>query len=97
MVTETNGIVDTRSNVLKMLQEVHPEYHPLKELATIGLDKSTSVSDKIICHKTIVKYCEPELKSMEIKANIKTDLGVLRVVVDDAVDGDLELPTRFRD
>jgi hypothetical protein len=78
-----------KSSILDMLRENNPGYHPLKELADIAMDPETDVKSKIDCHKTIVKYCEAELKSVEVNANVKGDLGMLRVIVDNS---DSELP-----
>lgn len=74
--------LDTKSQVLQMIQRKHPEYHPLLELAKIGLDEGTDVRLRVDCHKTIVRYCEPELKSVEVKGKIDGDFGMLRVVID---------------
>lgn len=71
-----------KQDILKMLQTKHPGYHPLMELANIALDIETDVRTKVDCHKTIVKYCEAELRSVEVQADVKGDFGVLRVVVD---------------
>lgn len=85
LTVEDTRMEDVRSSVLKMLQKRHPGYHPLMELATIALDDETDVRLKVDCHKTIVKYCEAELRSVEVRGEIKGDFGLLRVVIDNDI------------
>ena len=75
-----------------MLQAKHPGYHPLLSLAEIALDEDTPVRTKVDCHKTIVKYVEAELKSVEVKAEVSGDFGILRVRIEDGAD-ELNIPT----
>jgi hypothetical protein len=85
-----------KSAVLKMLQAKNGEYHPLIELMNIGMDDKTDVRLKVDCHKTIAKYCEAELRSVEVKGAIDANLGVLRVSID-TDDGSPDLPTELED
>lgn len=80
--------LNAKSQVLKMLQRHHPEYHPLIELANIALDSTTDVRLKVDCHKTIVKYCEPELKSVEVSGRVDGNFGMLRVIIDNGESGE---------
>jgi len=61
------------NNVLDMLRTHSGEvdYHPLCSLLDLAENSNSKVADKIAIHKTIVKYCEAELKSIEIKDNNK--------------------------
>ena len=84
---------DTKATILNMLQEKHPGYHPLISLAEIALNDDTPIKTQVDCHKTIVKYVESELKSVEVKADVNTDFGTLRVIIDSDDEDDLEIPT----
>lgn len=58
--------------MLALIRTKFPQYHPILAIAEMAHD--TSVDDnriKLECHKTILKHVSPELKSMEVKAEIK--------------------------
>jgi len=60
------------NSVLKLLREhqgAGSTYHPLCSLLDLSGEADATVSDKINIHKSIAKYCEAELKSVEIKSN----------------------------
>lgn len=57
--------------MLALIRTKFPQYHPILAIAEMAHD--TSVDDdriKLECHKTILKHVSPELKSMEVKAQI---------------------------
>jgi len=67
-------------SVLAMIRAKYPEYHPLMAIATMAHDNS--IEDprlKLDCHKTILKYVQPELRSIEVKGEI--DVTHRRVIV----------------
>ena len=53
--------------VLKMLQSKYPGYHPLMSIAEIAHSPDPKIDWELRynCHKTIAKYIEPELKSVQ--------------------------------
>jgi hypothetical protein len=59
--------------VLALIRTKFPSYHPL--LAIAELAHSERAKDdarlQLECHKTLVKYVTPELKSIEVKADIR--------------------------
>lgn len=59
-----------RELLLGMLQKEYPSYHPLVSIARIAHDDSADLKLQFECHKTIAKYVEPELKSIEVKGEI---------------------------
>lgn len=85
-----------KDRILRMLQEKYPNYHPIVALADIAMatdDKGLNTADirtQADCHKTILKYVEPELKSIEVKGKMKNDFGTLRVVLAEDSDDDSE-------
>jgi hypothetical protein len=64
--------------VLSLLQEEYPGYHPL-----IGVAKIAHTTEdqrlEFDCHKTLSKYVEPELKSVEV-STAPPDSELLKVV-----------------
>lgn len=79
---------DTRSRVLKMIQERHPGWHPIVALADVAVNEDNPLDLRVSCMKTITPYCEAQLKSIEVNANVKQDFGILRVVMSDEDDED---------
>ena len=59
-----------RDVLLAMLQKEYPSYHPLVSIARIAHDQAADLKLQFECHKTIAKYVEPELKSLEVKGEI---------------------------
>lgn len=59
-----------RELLLGMLQKEYPGYHPLVSIARIGHDQAADLKLQFECHKTIAKYVEPELKSIEVKGEL---------------------------
>jgi hypothetical protein len=59
-----------RDVLLGMLQSEYPNYHPLVSIARIAHHQDADLKTQLECHKTIAKYVEPELKSIEVKGDI---------------------------
>jgi|SaaInlStandDraft_4_1057021.scaffolds.fasta_scaffold42626_1 hypothetical protein len=72
-------LANTENRILKMLHERTPGYHPLLALVELATDKETDKGIQMQCHKTVAEYVEPKLKSMEIKADVHQDFGILKV------------------
>lgn len=75
--------------VLALIRSRYPEYHPLMAIAELA--HSQKVKDdprlELECHKTLTKYVTPELKSVEVKAEIKETRRVIVSMFDgEAVD-----------
>jgi hypothetical protein len=73
-----------RNPVLAMIQQEFPGYHPLISIARIA-HTTEDMGLEFMCHKTICKYVESELKSLEIKAPVD-DSRRVRVSLFDVVD-----------
>lgn len=71
-----------RSALLEMIQKEHPGYHPILSLARIAHGEDTSLAQQIDCHKTVLKYVEAELKSVDVSGEMKADFGTLRVIME---------------
>jgi len=75
----------TGNSILDLIHKEHPNYHPLVSLAEIALEQTEEggplheVKVRVDCHKTIARYVSPELKSVEMKADIDADFGALTV------------------
>ena len=89
--------LEQRQRLLEMVQKRHPEYHPIVSLADEANDDDNPVELRVNCHKTILRYIEPELKSVDISGELKND-SVLRIILDDGsgeqdgavIDGEFE-------
>ena len=64
--------------VLALLQEKYPGYHPLVGVAEIA-HSTEDERLKFDCHKTLSRYIEPELKSVEVSQHRPGD-EELRVI-----------------
>ena len=65
--------------ILDLIREKHPNYHPLLSLADIAHDKNANLKLQAECHTTIARYTESQLKSVEVKAEVEADFGVMSV------------------
>lgn len=59
-----------RDLLLGMLQKEYPNYHPLISIARIAHHGDADLKLQFDCHRTIAKYVEPELKTVEVKGEI---------------------------
>lgn len=65
IIPEHNGM-----RLLKMIQARHPNYHPA--IAISDLAHTAEGEDlQFRCHATLLKYVEPELRSVQIQADVK--------------------------
>ena len=54
------------SELLNMLSERFPDYHPVLAMAEIANDTSVAVDIRLDCHKQIAPYVVPKLKAIEV-------------------------------
>lgn len=59
-----------RELLLGMIQKEFPSYHPLLSIARIAHSQDADLKLQFECHKTIAKYVEPEIKSIEVKGEV---------------------------
>lgn len=72
------------NKVLSLIQDYYPTYHPLVSIAHIAHTKCDEDPRlELDCHKTIAKYVEQELKSVEHTGHIDHEINTLRVIIDD--------------
>lgn len=67
------------SSVLAMIQAKYPGYHPLMSIAEIAHNPDPTIDWELRfnCHKTIAKFVEPELKSVQtIDGNKRTTITI---------------------
>lgn len=72
--------------LLRMLHAQHPNYHPLISIAKIAHDAENLVDEEgrpnyeiaLRAHQTVLRYVEPELKSVEVKVE-KVDTRTINV------------------
>lgn len=71
--------------LVTMLHAEFPNYHPLLSIARIAHHEKADLHLQFECHKTIAKYIEAELKSVEVKSDARED-RVVRVSLFDVED-----------
>jgi len=79
-MSESKNEVQSKK-ILDLIRVKYPNYHPLLSLAEIAHDNDANLKLKAECHTTIARYTESQLKSMEVKAEVDVDFGVLSVRV----------------
>ena len=62
-----------KQELIEMIQEDFPNYHPLLALAEIA-NGSGKDDLKLQAHKEICKYIVPQLKSIDISGTLKQDV-----------------------
>jgi len=83
----------TKSTILSAIQERYPNYHPLLAIAEIAHTPGVDVELAFQCHKTIAKYVEPELKSIEVKQDLQAKTYLKISLFEDAEVSDAEVVT----
>jgi len=59
------------SVLLTEIRKKYPNYHPILAIVDIAHDEKADLQLQFDCHKVVAKYIEPELKSIEVKADFK--------------------------
>jgi hypothetical protein len=82
IAAEHNG-----SRLLKMIQTQHPNYHPAMSIAKLAHQEGLDEDLQFRCHSTLLKYVEPELRSVQIQAEVK-ETRIIRVSLFEALEGE---------
>lgn len=88
----------TGEQLLALIQEKYPAYHPIVHAADIAHDKELSASVHLDAVKTMLKYTTPDVKSIDIANRIGGNVDMLELmayglnmnVEDDIAEGDFE-------
>jgi hypothetical protein len=76
---------DNQGNqILRMIRSEFPEYHPLLAIARLAHHDAAPLGLQLEAHKTIAKYVQPELKSIEVKQPLDTRKRVTVSLFDEA-------------
>ena len=59
------------SALLAVVRAKYPGYHPVLSMVDIAHNTEASLELQFNCHKTVAKYIEPELKSVEVKGELR--------------------------
>ena len=78
---------------MAMLHSEFPNYHPLLSIARIAHHQDADLKLQFECHKTIAKYIEPELKSVEVKGDMREE-KVVRVSLFDVEDVEVQVQSK---
>ena len=49
----------------ELIAQKHPGYHPVLALADIANDKKVGLDNRMMAHREVAKYMEPQLKAIE--------------------------------
>jgi hypothetical protein len=74
--------------LVSMIHAEFPNYHPLLSIARLAHHPEADLRLQFECHKCIVKYIEPELKSVELKSDVREEKTV-RVSLFDVEDANI--------
>lgn len=78
------------SLLLAEIRRKYPNYHPIMAMVDIAHDKEASLELQFNCHKTVAKYIEPELKSIEVKGEMKNIQQVRVSLFDESAAQDVQ-------
>ncbi len=59
------------SMLLAEIRKKYPNYHPIMAIVDIAHEDGATAELRFNCHKTVAKYVEPELKSIEVKGDFR--------------------------
>ena len=63
-MSKSNG-----DHLLALIRAEYPNYHPLVSMAHIAHNEDADLRLQFECHKTISRFIEPELKSVETQTD----------------------------
>lgn len=84
-----SAMVPRNQLLLALIQKEYPAYHPLLAIVRIAHDSNATLALQFDCHKTIAKYVEPELKSIEVRGSVESQHRV-RVSLFDPIEGEYQ-------
>lgn len=68
--------------IAELIAGKYPDYHPVMSLVEIANDKKQDINIRFHCHKEVAKYICPQLKSVEIKEQIKdVKIHIIREII----------------
>jgi len=70
----------TTGDILSLIQEDCPDYHPILAMARIANDTSTDAGLKVVIHRELANYVFPKLKAVEHTGKVEGG-GVTRIDV----------------
>ena len=88
-------VLKTGDQLLTMIQEKYPGYHPILHAADIAHDNDVSVSIHMDAIKTMLKYTTPDVKSIDINNRIGGNIDKLELLafglddLDNVIEGEI--------
>ena len=73
-------VLKTGDQLLALIQEKYPAYHPILHAADIAHDAEVSVSIHMDAIKTMLKYTTPDVKSIDINSRIGGNVDKLELL-----------------
>ncbi len=76
----SRNIFKTGDQLLSMIQERYPGYHPIIHVADIAHDNSVSTTVHLDACKVLLKYMVPDVKSIDISTRLNKGLDRLELL-----------------
>jgi len=70
----------TGEQLLDLIQDKYPGYHPIVHAADIAHDETASAGVQLDAVKTMLKYTVPDVKSIDISARIGGNMDQLELI-----------------
>ena len=67
-------------DILSLIQEKYPDYHPILAMAEIANDTSTDAGVRVAIHRELANYVFPKLKAVEHTGKVEGG-GAMRIDV----------------
>lgn len=77
------------NDVLKLIQQHYPEYHPIVSMAHIAHNSQADLRLQFECHKAISKYVAPEMKSVDVSVKEIDDNRIVISLFDNSAESNL--------
>jgi hypothetical protein len=77
--------------MLDLIRAKFPEYHPVVALAELA-HNTENEEIELKCHQSIAKFVVPELKSIEVRAQVTEQRRVIVELFDEAVLANVDKP-----
>jgi hypothetical protein len=82
-LTDPHSATSQGEKVLSFIRTRYPGYHPLMAIAELAHATDADPKLQLDCHKTIAKYVQPELRSIDVKGTITETRRVIVSLFDE--------------
>lgn len=71
--------------LLKLIQELYPNYHPVLEMAKTANDKEVDAALRFNANKEVAQYVEPKRKAVEVTGEDGGPVKVMASALDESI------------